>query len=625
MKPPVRSRTRTPSTIRAYAEPPRLTTRRMQPPVGHPAAGHVARAEHEVGALGRGDQARQVGRVVREVGVHLEHQLRAAGERALEARQVGAARGPPLPGRCSTSTCGVLVGQPVGDLAGAVRRAVVHDQDRGGPGRWSRAGPAPRRRSPRCSRPRCRSAGRARLPARPRRLARGPPHHAKRRDSRRLRRAGQPLRARRRGGLPRGGLPQRREGDPRGGRVGRGPGAGPGASRSWPGWARRSRRRSTPCSRAGRSRRRTSCEPGSPPGSWRSRASPASARSACALLHEHLGVTSLEDLREAAEDGRLDDVPGFGKKAAGERGGRARRRRRRRAALALPAVPGARGRRGDRGRPRAARDQGRVGRQRAPDGGLVQGPRRGGRHRRPAGARGRVRRARRDRRGALVRRGRRPCRHPRGHPDRPARGARGGVREPAPALHRVGQAQRGAADRGGPARAARERVRHRRRRERRDRGVRHRGGGLRAARDAVHRAGAAREPRRAGGGPRGRPAGAGRARRHPRRPPHAHGRLGRPQHDPGDGGGGEGARLQVRRDHRPLGQPRLRRPRGPRRAAAARSSGCGRWSSRASPCSPAPRSTCCPTARSTTPTSCSSSSTGWWRASTPRSGWASAR
>jgi DNA polymerase (family 10) len=32
-------------------------------------------------------------------------------------------------------------------------------------------------------------------------------------------------------------------------------------------------------------------------------------------LHEHLGVTSLDDLRHAAEAGRLDDVPGFGKKA----------------------------------------------------------------------------------------------------------------------------------------------------------------------------------------------------------------------------------------------------------------------------------------------------------------------
>ena len=32
-------------------------------------------------------------------------------------------------------------------------------------------------------------------------------------------------------------------------------------------------------------------------------------------LHEHLGVTSLDDLRRAVEDGRLDEVPGFGKKA----------------------------------------------------------------------------------------------------------------------------------------------------------------------------------------------------------------------------------------------------------------------------------------------------------------------
>jgi len=32
-------------------------------------------------------------------------------------------------------------------------------------------------------------------------------------------------------------------------------------------------------------------------------------------LHEHVGVTSLDDLRKAAEAGRLDEVPGFGKKA----------------------------------------------------------------------------------------------------------------------------------------------------------------------------------------------------------------------------------------------------------------------------------------------------------------------
>jgi DNA polymerase (family 10) len=33
------------------------------------------------------------------------------------------------------------------------------------------------------------------------------------------------------------------------------------------------------------------------------------------LLHDHLGVSSLDDLRRAAEDGSLKDVPGFGKKA----------------------------------------------------------------------------------------------------------------------------------------------------------------------------------------------------------------------------------------------------------------------------------------------------------------------
>ncbi len=33
------------------------------------------------------------------------------------------------------------------------------------------------------------------------------------------------------------------------------------------------------------------------------------------LLQEHLGVCSVEDLRRAAEDGRVRDVPGFGEKA----------------------------------------------------------------------------------------------------------------------------------------------------------------------------------------------------------------------------------------------------------------------------------------------------------------------
>src|SRR5215210_2542415 len=33
------------------------------------------------------------------------------------------------------------------------------------------------------------------------------------------------------------------------------------------------------------------------------------------LLHEHLGISSLAELREAADDGRLEGVPGFGPKA----------------------------------------------------------------------------------------------------------------------------------------------------------------------------------------------------------------------------------------------------------------------------------------------------------------------
>src|SRR5918992_1510427 len=33
------------------------------------------------------------------------------------------------------------------------------------------------------------------------------------------------------------------------------------------------------------------------------------------LLHDQIGVTSIDDLRQAAEDGRLKDGKGFGKKA----------------------------------------------------------------------------------------------------------------------------------------------------------------------------------------------------------------------------------------------------------------------------------------------------------------------
>ncbi len=64
----------------------------VQRPALHAAARHVAGAEHDVGALARGvDQARDVGRIVGEVGVHLDDEVGAGRERLVEAGEVGAA------------------------------------------------------------------------------------------------------------------------------------------------------------------------------------------------------------------------------------------------------------------------------------------------------------------------------------------------------------------------------------------------------------------------------------------------------------------------------------------------------------------------------------------------------
>ncbi len=72
------------------------------------------------------------------------------------------------------------------------------------------------------------------------------------------------------------------------------------------------------------------------------------------------------------------------------------------------------------------------------------------------------------------------------------------------------------------------------------------------------------------------------------------------------------AGLRVPRDHRPLGQPRLRQRRLARAAAPPDRAGARRPTSRSkeSSCWRAARSTSCPTDRSTTRTSCSASSTG---------------
>ena len=72
--------------------PPSEMSAAHEAPVRDRAARDVAGAEHEVGAvLGGRDQPRDVGRVVREVAVHLEHELGAVGERAAEAGDVGGA------------------------------------------------------------------------------------------------------------------------------------------------------------------------------------------------------------------------------------------------------------------------------------------------------------------------------------------------------------------------------------------------------------------------------------------------------------------------------------------------------------------------------------------------------
>ena len=97
-------------------------------PVAHAAARDVARAEDEVGLLGRRREPEYVRGVVGEVAVHLEHELGAQPERVAEACEVGRAE-PFLTRPVEDVDVVVPGGKPVGDLAGPVRRVVVDDQD----------------------------------------------------------------------------------------------------------------------------------------------------------------------------------------------------------------------------------------------------------------------------------------------------------------------------------------------------------------------------------------------------------------------------------------------------------------------------------------------------------------
>ena len=144
-----------------------------------------------------------------------------------------------------------------------------------------------------------------------------------------------------------------------------------------------------------------------------------------------------------------------------------------------------------------------------------------------------------------------------GDPGRPPRRAAGLVRQPPAALHGLEGAQRRDARGGRAARPV-------------DLGVGHPRG-----RDAASRTGWPTRTRctRSSATRRSRPRCARtrgelqlardgrvpaprRARRHPRRPPLAHHRLRRARVDRRDGGRGDGARLRVPRDHRPLARRR---------------------------------------------------------------------
>ena len=122
---------------------------------------------------------------------------------------------------------------------------------------------------------------------------------------------------------------------------------------------------------------------------------------------------------------------------------------------------------------RAARPSGRRARRArrlaAAAGRLGQGPRHHRHRRRPRRAgRGAARAATRSSRCARPARRARGCMHPHRPEGRPAGRRARPVRQPAPALHRLQGAQRGAARVRGAARAARLRVRDPRRRDRRD-------------------------------------------------------------------------------------------------------------------------------------------------------------
>ena len=97
-------------------------------PVHDAAARHPARADHQVGVAQRVEQRLQLLGLVGPVGVHLADHVVAAVQRRPRSPWRYAAPRPSLTVRCSTRDLRVLGGDRVGEVAGAVRGAVVDDQ-----------------------------------------------------------------------------------------------------------------------------------------------------------------------------------------------------------------------------------------------------------------------------------------------------------------------------------------------------------------------------------------------------------------------------------------------------------------------------------------------------------------
>lgn len=101
-----------------------------QRPIEDAHAALVTRTDDKVIRLRRGKKPRQIGRIVREVGVHLDDAPVTARKRPTEGSAVGAAK-PGLGRAMEHAETRMGPHQAFGEGAGAVRRGIVHNQQVG--------------------------------------------------------------------------------------------------------------------------------------------------------------------------------------------------------------------------------------------------------------------------------------------------------------------------------------------------------------------------------------------------------------------------------------------------------------------------------------------------------------